>query len=109
MAQPLFVRIAGAIGIVSLALLFVGLIPFVGADPTAGAGISAKAPGFSVNREFKGDRLPLAPNADTAALRDALKARQQPEKSGQIPVGCDASFSPITAPALASVYGRCAT
>ena len=52
----LFVRIAGALGITALALFFVSVIPFF-ADPIVGAGFAAKPPSFSVNREFKGDRL----------------------------------------------------
>ena len=103
MARQLFVRVAGGFGIVSLALLFVGVIPFFSADPTAGAGLVHRAPTFSVNREFKSDRLPIAPLS--AASRDAIRA-QHPEK---IPVGCDSSFSPISAPRLAYIYGRCMT
>jgi hypothetical protein len=100
MGRPLFVRIAGGLGLVALAVFFVGLIPFLSADPTAGAGLTARPPSFSVNREFKGDRLPL----NTAADRDAKRSAVPPR---EIPVGCDAAFSPISAPRLAYIYGRC--
>jgi hypothetical protein len=102
----LFVRIAGALGIAALALLFVGLVPFF-ADPTVGAGIAAKAPSFSVNRQFKGDRLPVS-SAPSIARR-GLSTQEQPPKPTKIPVGCEGSFSPISSPRLAHVLGRCMT
>ncbi len=58
MVKVVFVRTAGALGVMSLALFIVGIVPFLSADPTAGAGLF-KAP-YTVNHEFKGDRLPLA-------------------------------------------------
>jgi hypothetical protein len=101
----LFVRIAGALGITALALFFVGLIPFF-ADPTVGAGIAAKAPSFSVNRQFKGDRLPLS--APTVARR-GFSTQEQSSKPQKLPVGCEGSFSPISSPRLAHIVGRCMT
>jgi hypothetical protein len=108
MAKLLFVRIAGAVGITSLALLFLGLIPFLSVDPTAGASPSSSST-FSVNREYKGDRLPSADINAAALLRTQFQLRQQPQAPREIPVGCDASFSPISSPRLAYVYGRCTT
>jgi hypothetical protein len=104
MAQ-LFVRIAGALGITALALFFVALIPFF-ADPTVGAGIAAKAPSFSVNRQFKGDRLPVS---GPSVARRGLSTQEQSSKPPMIPVGCEGSFSPISSPRLAHVLGRCMT
>jgi hypothetical protein len=101
MSRHLFVRIASGLGIASLALFFLGLIPFLSIDPSAGAGLH-RTPNFSVNREFKGDRLPITPVS--ASSRRAIL--QHPD---EIPVGCDASFSPISAPRLAYIYGRCTT
>jgi hypothetical protein len=98
MARHVFVRVAGGVGVLSLALLVVGVAPFLSADPTAGAGLVQRAPTFSVNHEFKGDRLPLAPVGSASRPRPA-----------EIPVGCEASFSPISAPKLAYIYGRCMT
>ena len=102
----LFVRIAGALGITALTLFFVGLIPFF-ADPTVGAGIAAKAPSFSVNRQFKGDRLPVA-SAPNVAGR-GLSTQEQSTKPRKIPAGCEGSFSPISSPRLAHIVGRCMT
>jgi hypothetical protein len=103
MVKLMFARLAGGLGLVSLALLFLGLIPFLSADPTAGAGLAGRTSSPSVNREFKGDRLPI-PDANFTQ-----KAARRVQHPGEIPVGCDASFSPITAPRLAYIYGRCTT
>jgi hypothetical protein len=102
----LFIRIAGALGVTALALLFVGLIPFF-ADPTVGAGIAAKAPGFSINRQFKGDRLPVSGTPNVA--RRGLSTQDQSSKPQKIPVGCEGAFSPISSPRLAHIVGRCMT
>ena len=102
----LFVRIAGALGMTGLALFFVGLIPFF-ADPTVGAGIAAKAPGVFVNRQFKGDRLPVT-NASSIARRGG-STQEQSSRPPRIPVGCEGAFSPISSPRLAHVIGRCMT
>jgi hypothetical protein len=102
----LFIRIAGAFGITALALFFVGLIPFI-ADPTIGAGIAAKAPSFSVNRQFKGDRLPVT-SAPSVTQR-GLSTQEQSSKPARIPVGCEGAFSPISSPRLAHILGRCMT
>jgi hypothetical protein len=102
----LFIRIAGALGITALALFFVGLIPFF-ADPTVGAGIVAKAPSFSVNRQFKSDRLPVSSAPNVA--RRGLSTQEQSSKPQKIPVGCEGAFSPISSPRLAHIVGRCMT
>jgi hypothetical protein len=102
----LFIRIAGALGITALALFFVGLIPFF-ADPTVGAGIAAKAPSFSVNRQFKSDRLPVSSAPNVA--RRGLSTQEQSSKPQKIPVGCEGAFSPISSPRLAHIVGRCMT
>jgi len=100
-------RIASALGMTARALFFLGFLPLLG-DPTAGADVAAKRmPLFSVNREFKGDRLPIS-NTPPAISRSGSRLRQS-EKPDKIPVGCEASFSPISAPQLAHVYGRCLT
>ncbi len=113
MARALFVRIfirmASAIGLFSLSLLFVGLIAFVNPGPSAGAGVAAKPPANSVNREFKSDRLPLPSDGNSAFSKNEAQPSQSSQGSKEIPDGCDRSFSPITAPQLAYVYGRCTT
>jgi len=103
----LSLRIASALGLTALALFLLGFLPFSG-DPTAEVDVAAKRmPLFSVNREFKGDRLPIS-NVPPAISRSGSRLRQS-EKPDRIPVGCEASFSPISAPQLAHVYGRCLT
>jgi hypothetical protein len=109
MAKLLFARIVGAVGIAVLALFFVGLIPFLSADPSVGAGLSNRTPPVSVDRQFKGDKLPLFSEVNSAAPRGEAKPEQRPATPADIPVGCDASFSPVSAPQLAYIYGRCAT
>jgi hypothetical protein len=103
----LMIRIAGAFGAMALAVFFLSLLPLLD-DPTAGAGAAAKrTPSFSVNRELKGDRLPIS-NVSPAATRSGSSVDQS-ETPDQIPVGCDGSFSPISAPQFAHVFGRCMT
>lgn len=110
--RQLSVRIAGAAGVTALGVVILGLVPFLGAEPTVGAGY-ADRPAYSVNRAFKGDRLPVVTAADPAISNRVVKFQQQSQRQSQppkkIPFGCDASFSPVTAPRLAYVYGRCLT
>jgi len=106
MATPLFVRMTGAIGLLALGGVIVGLSSFLSVDPTAWAGLSGRVPAVSVDREFKGDRLPISSRFNDALLNKQLRLRSSPP---EIPVGCDASFSPISAPRLAYIYGRCST
>jgi hypothetical protein len=103
-----FVSISGALGVTALALCFLGLVPFLSAGLTAGAGYVPSTSGFSVNREFKSDRLPI----HTAALNSsAWQTEFAPQAAArvphEIPFGCDPSFSPMASPQLADVYGRC--
>jgi hypothetical protein len=112
MIKLLFVRLTGALGVTALALLFVGLIPFLGIYPTEGAGLNAKIPAVSVDRTLKGDRLPLPSDINQAVSRGDSIARprsRMPQTPEDIPAGCDASFSPISSPRLAYYYGRCVT
>jgi hypothetical protein len=108
MARQLFVRMASAAGIFTLAALLLALDPFLG--PTVGANLS-KTPPVTVDRTLKGDRLPMA---NVFALRapraeNAASPQVSASPSAQIPVGCDPAFSPISSPRLASVYRRCMT
>ena len=108
----LFVRLVGALGATALALFFLGLLPFLSAVPTAGAGYVATSPGFTVKREFKGDRLPVhaALNASAWQTEFASQIFASPARApapGEIPFGCDSAFSPVSAPRLAYIYGRC--
>jgi hypothetical protein len=58
----------------------------------------------TMDRTFKGDRLPPAISADKIG-EPASPTRQTREK---VPVGCDGAFSPISSPRLANVFRRCA-
>jgi hypothetical protein len=101
----LTIRIAGAFGVTTLAVFFLSFLPLLD-DLTAGAGVAGKrTPSFSVNRELKGDRLPFS-NVSPAAVRSGSSVEQSRDA---IPVGCEGSFSPISAPQFANVFGRCMT
>ena len=106
MARALFIRLASAVGLLSLSFVLVGLIPFLSAGPSIGAGYVTHAPAASVNHEFKGDRLPLPSEANSALSKNEP---QRARTSKDVPDGCDRAFSPITNPQLAYVYGRCTT
>jgi len=62
----------------------------------------SSAPPMSINRALKGDRLPSLGRIGSPGVRSPLRWDQK------IPMGCDAAFSPVSAPLLANVYGRCA-
>jgi hypothetical protein len=109
MARLLLVRIADALGITALALVFVGLIPFLSAALTAGPGLAPSPPGVTVNREFKGDRLPIVSPTNSAISRNEPRLQRRLLTKEDIPVGCEPAFSPVTNPHLANYYGRCAT
>ncbi|MGB6534577.1 MAG: hypothetical protein WBF58_01290 [Xanthobacteraceae bacterium] len=105
MARLLVTRILGAVALCSVALLLVGLAPLPAPVGPAvglgvGAGVSAHAPTVTVNRFRKGDRLPLF-----TAGRDGTP--QGLESRRRVPVGCDPAFSPVSTPALSTLYGRC--
>jgi hypothetical protein len=106
MAKILFVRIACALGISALGMLFVAVVPFLTVDPTASAGLAGRTPEISVNRALKGDRLPLATEINSAISRRERDSRRL-QAPGQIPLGCEGAFSPVASPRLAGVYGRC--
>jgi hypothetical protein len=111
MVRSFVVRSVGALGIVALALLLVGMVPFMGADRTAGAGIGSSGSVVLVNRDIKSERMPVAAptrayvpdwNAEFSAL-----PQTQPAPRAQMPLGCDPAFSPITSPIRYNVFGRC--
>jgi hypothetical protein len=123
MAKLLFARIAGGLAITLLALVFVSILPLLSAARSAS--YFSTPSGVTINQELKGDQLPVhtAVNAamlsaafnaailksdfDSLASLSAPRAQSQTETSREIPVGCDPSFSPVAAPRLAYVYGRC--
>lgn len=106
MASALFIRLASAAGLISLSLFFAALIPVLNA-PSIGAGLSMKSRATSVDRTFKSDRLPLPSDTNSALSKN--EARDSKRDSKDVPDGCDRSFSPVAAPQMAYVYGRCTT
>jgi hypothetical protein len=105
--QQLFFRITGGLGVAALGIFLLGLIPFIGTEPSAGAGLP-RTPAVSVNREFKGDKLPPASDINSAVSR-VEPSFSRSAKTHEIPVGCDPAFSPVSAPRLAYYFGRCTT
>ena len=103
----LFVRIAGALGVTALAVCFLGLVPFLGAAPSADAGFVPSPPSFTVNRALKGDRLPMHEALNPSAFKTEFGALARMSVPHEIPVGCDPAFSPVASPRLALIYGRC--
>ena len=108
MTRLLLVRVAGAFAVTSLALFLVGLIPFFDAL-NVGAGPVVNTSGVTVNRAFKGDRLPIVSPANSAVSRNEVDSQKRSRAKDKIPVGCEPAFSLVTNPRLASYYGRCAT
>lgn len=104
MVRQLILRAAGAAGLLTLALFFVGVDPFL----SAGAGL-AKTPAISVNRALKGDRLPLSSPAlvNLPNWQNEFGNLRNPQPQAQKPFACDPAFSPIFASKAANFYGRC--
>ena len=101
MRVPLFVRFAS----VALASFVAGFVAFPSLPNSAPLWLTKSSP-MSVDRTLKGDRLPLiAPisksnsNSNELGLPAVSRAK--------IPVGCEAAFSPISAPQLANIFRRC--
>ena len=105
-------RIAAAVGVLTLAFVLASLDPFLSAAPLAGGpGAIDRTPPVAVDRTLKGDRLPLFDSTASkpTALPDELRAREQSPTRAKVPVGCDPSFSPVSSPSMAHFYGRCMT
>ena len=103
MAKLLCLRMAGAVALCSLAFLLVSFGPLLSAA-ALGAGGKDRPPGFSVNRFRKGDRLPLY---QPGTVRRDLRVPEGLQSQQKVPFGCDPAFSPVAAPSLSTVYGRC--
>ena len=99
--------ITSALGVTALALLFLSLVPFLSVAPTAGAAYVPRTPAFTVNREFKGDRLPIHAPLDPSVWRTEFGSLAHARAPHEIPFACEPSFSPISSPRLANIYGRC--
>jgi len=100
-------RIAAAVGLLTLAFVLASLDPFLGAAALSGSGVGDRTPPVAVDRTLKGDRLPLFDS--TASRPDELRARDRSTTRAKVPVGCDPSFSPVSSPSMAHFFGRCMT
>lgn len=97
-------RVAGAVALCSAAFVVAGAAPYLYAAPVL-PGLSNPEPAMTVNHFRKGDLLPLFHRR--AVRQEAPPANSQ--RPDRVPVGCDSSFSPVTSPELAGLYGRCMT
>ena len=102
MAKQLVFRITGAAGLLALAVVFLGLGPFLS------AGANPAAP-VAVDRSLKSDRLPVAHEAAVVPDRRYEFGAFNPQPQAHKPFACDAAFSTIVAPAAANFFGRCLT
>jgi hypothetical protein len=104
----IYLRLASAVGLLSLAFFLISLDPFLSAAPFDASGMTSAV---KVNRALKGDRLPLF-DPDVSGQRGVAPVREFGaggglHMRGKIPIGCDHAFSPVSAPSLSDVYGRC--
>jgi hypothetical protein len=104
MAKLVSVRIAGAVAFIAVAFLLISFEPLLRAAPFD-PGLSTQTTAFSVNRFRKGDLLPVQHSG--AIWRD-FRRPDGLESEQRVPVGCDPAFSPVSTPALGTVFGRCA-
>jgi len=98
MAKQLLFRTTSAVGLLALAVFFVGADPFL----SAGADLKDS---FAVDRTHKGDRLPVSVIPD---WNNAFGGNPS-EPRAQTPFACDAAFSMISSPAASNYFGRCMT
>jgi hypothetical protein len=103
MARLFSLRVLGTVALCSAAFAVASAAPYLHAAP-AGSGLSDSEPSMTVNHFRKGDRLPLF---HPRAVRQDVPAAAGSQTQGKVPLGCDSSFSPVTSPSLATLYGRC--
>jgi hypothetical protein len=104
MARHVSFRLMGAAALCSAAFVLAGAAPYLYAAPAA-PGLSDPEPSMSVNHFRKGDRLPLF--HPRAVRQEVPSPPVGSQTQGKVPLGCDSSFSPVTSPELATLYGRC--
>jgi hypothetical protein len=114
MFKRVFVRMTGAIGVLSLVFLLMDFDPFsLSAAPTSDVENNPTAP-FLVNRKLKGDRLPFSEAAVfdmRARPNNTDRPAPQPGASAnsRVPVGCDPAVSPIASRLPSNVLLSCTT
>lgn len=103
-APRISLRVMGAVALCSAAFVVADTAPYLYAAPAV-PGLSNPEPAMTVNRFRKGNRLPLF---QRRAVRQEAPVRPAGSQTpGKVPLGCDSSFSPVTSPELATLYGRC--
>jgi hypothetical protein len=102
MRVPLVVRFAS----VALASFVAGFVAFPSLPNSAPLWLTGREP-VSVDRTLKGDRLPLIAPISKSHELGLPVAPGQSQPRAKIPVGCEAAFSPISAPQLANIFRRC--
>jgi hypothetical protein len=95
-------RTLAAGGILALAWWILGAAPL--SNVTAPPELTNSEPQFTVNQLRKGDRLPMSTHP---AMSHDLRLPQSLQNEQKVPLGCDRAFSPVAAPAVKSIYGRC--
>jgi hypothetical protein len=102
MARLVSFRLMGAAALCSAAFVLAGAAPYLHAAPIT-PGLTNPEPSMTVNDFRRGDRLPLFRPRAVREERPSIGSQTQ----GRVPLGCDSSFSPVTSPELATLYGRC--
>jgi hypothetical protein len=99
-------KMIGKLAAICTATICAGLI--VGVEPIIAMGPAAPelSSPTAVNREHKGDRLPV-PRA--LQLPSANRSAPETLSPRRLPLGCDPDFSPVAEPALGRIYNRCVT
>jgi len=95
-------RAFAAGGILALGWWIMGAAPL--SNVAARPELTNRAPQVTVNQLRKGDRLPVTARP---AMSHDLAVPQGLQNEHKVPFACDRAFSPVAAPALKSVYGRC--
>ena len=90
---------------VALALGLASFIAFPSVPNSAPLWLTTTPP-VSVDRAFKGDRLPLVTPINKSQQFGA-PAKPEQARFEKIPVGCDPAFSAISTPRRANIFRRC--
>jgi hypothetical protein len=93
--RPIWFVRAAAVAAALLAASFISLPSF------SNSGLFTVSPP-TVDRTFKGDRLPASVNTIGAPLPP-----KQQQSRERVPIGCDGAFSAVSSPRTANVFGRC--
>ena len=94
------VRLKGLAAAIVLSGLIAGAICALTSPVNSAAGVT-----ISVNRDAKGDRLPVAPIV--RPTRSNPNSNEKPASKKNL-VGCEPAFSPFAHPAHAQIFTHCA-